>query len=115
MAENEANKTDYFIAYLLLLITGIIVYFISGEKDRKAKFHALQAIMLGIAQIIVIVFLSTIYLAIIGKVLSLLIWIYGIYIGIEAYNGNEVVVPYITEFAKEMAGIKSNDKGKINS
>ncbi len=91
----------YFLAYLLLWLTGIIVYLTSGRSDKKAKFHAIQAIFLGVIGIIISVFFSILYVPLVSSLLNFLIWIYALYVGFQAYNGVEVDIPYITEYAKK--------------
>ncbi len=75
------------------------------------KLHSFQAIFLGIVAIIVAVLFDWIpVIGLLGSLLGLLIWLYGLYVGFEAYNGRDVVIPYITEYAKRYSGYdtKSN-------
>jgi uncharacterized membrane protein len=95
---SDNKDIAYFLTYLLLWITGLIVYFTKAHDDKKAKFHAIQAILLGlisaIISIIILPFLPVIW------ILSFLIWIYGLYIGYLAYNGKPANIPYISGFAQ---------------
>lgn len=84
----EENKVIYILTYFFALISGIIVYLIAGDNERL-KFHAKQAIILGV--IIVIVGFIPIL-----SIISLLLWLYGIYIGYKAYKGEDIGLPFIT-------------------
>ncbi|MEM0139670.1 MAG: hypothetical protein QXZ44_03560, partial [Ferroplasma sp.] len=48
----ENNKIMFIVAYLIPVVTGVIVYILYGEKDKKLKFQAVQSILLGIVWII---------------------------------------------------------------
>ena len=82
-----------FLAYVFSLLGGIIVFVIS--KDKFAKFHAMQAILLGI--IMTVCSITIILIPIAG-----LVWLYGLYIGIVyAYKGQKYKIPYIGEYAEK--------------
>jgi uncharacterized membrane protein len=60
------------------------------------KFHAIQAILLGIAAfIIVLIPVPFFYL------IGFLVWIYGMYVGVVAYNGRDISMPVIGEYAEK--------------
>jgi uncharacterized membrane protein len=99
--EAKKNNIVYFLAYFLLWLTGIIVYFTSGKTDKTAKLHAIQAIFIGAISIIISIFFGLLGLVIISNVLNFIILIYAWYVGFEAYNGVEVNIPYITDYAKK--------------
>ncbi len=92
-AQSDANLL-YLLTYVLLWLTGILVYITEGQKDKRAKFHALQAIFLGV----VVTILG--YIPII-RILALVLWIYGIYIGIRAYQGTDISIPVLGDYAKK--------------
>ena len=48
----EQNSIIYLLAYVIPLLTGIIVYIIYGDRNKRFKFHGLQAILLGVIIII---------------------------------------------------------------
>ena len=103
------------VAYLLTILTGIVVYLISKEKFDR--FHAVQAIFLGL------VFIAISYgLGIVGIVLALIPvigWIGSVCIFIatvlmlpaaivivlfaawKAYNGETYKFPYIGDLAEK--------------
>ncbi len=97
MEAKTRQKADftYIVIYLLELLTGILFFIISGNEKRK-KQHSIQAIVLGVISIV----LTPIPIPFVW-VLTLLIWIYGLYIGYMASIGIDVEIPAITDFAKK--------------
>lgn len=95
------DSAFFIIAYVLEIVTGIIVLLIKADDDKRLKLHSFQAIFLGIVAIVVWVLLGWIpIIGILGDAIGLLIWLYGLYVGFEAYRGNDIIIPYITEYAK---------------
>ncbi len=91
------NRMMMLVAYILSWLTGLIVYFTAGKDDPEVRFHAVQAIGIGIAQIICAFFF---WLFFIPLLISFALWIYGIYIGYKAYStGERILVPFIGEYA----------------
>jgi uncharacterized membrane protein len=89
----KSSDFTYILIYFFTWLSGIIFFFISGSDKRK-KQHSIQAIVLGIVAIIIAL------IPFIG-VLTLLVWIYGLYIGYKASTNSDVSIPYITDFAKK--------------
>lgn len=86
--------------YFFLWLSGIIVYlFTSKKSDEYLKFHALQAILLGI----VITILGWLSFIPFMFIVTIILWIYGIYVGYQASEGKDIVMPIIGDFAKEHA------------
>lgn len=98
-SSSKSGDAVYILAYILSFISGIIVYAIA-QSDARKRFHGLQAIVLGVVGFI----LS--FIPFVGGIIALLIWLYGLYIGIEGYNGNDVLVPALGDWAKATAGYK---------
>ena len=90
------DRVVYIFAYLLTWISGILVYITLGQKNKRMKFHALQAIMLGIAAFI-IAWIPIPFFFLIG----FLLWLYGMYVGVVAYNGRDISMPIIGEYAEK--------------
>lgn len=101
-SKNQKHKRNLVLCigtYFFTWISGIIVYlFVNKKEDEYLKFHGLQAILLGIV-ITVIFWLPIPFL----PILSLILWIYGIYVGYEASEGKDIEMPIIGEFAKKHA------------
>lgn len=99
-AKGETDvKTMSFVAYVLGWLTGLIV-FLMAKDNKELKFHGMQSILLNVATIIVGMVLSVV---LIGIIVFPLGWIYGLYIGWKAYNGEKVLVPYLGEYAEKFA------------
>ena len=95
----ESDKDSiYFLAYLLTWITGLVVYFTKAKTDKKARFHSIQAMLLGLLSIIISIVILPFFP--IAWVLSFLIWIYGLYIGYRAYSGMPANIPYLSDYAQ---------------
>ncbi len=101
--ENKGKDIAYFVAYFLTWLTGIIFYFVAGDNKRM-KFHALQALFIGIAQIVIGLAFSFIRLGTLGGAINILITLYAWYVGFKASQGTDVMVPYISKYAKDYSG-----------
>lgn len=95
--EKSDKEIIYVLNYLVLFLSGILVYVTEGQRNKRAKFHALQAIFLG-----VIVFLLSYFPFV--NIIALVLWIYGIYIGVRAYDGIDMSIPVIGDYAKRYSG-----------
>lgn len=97
------------LCYLFGFITGIIFLVIAPyNQDKAVRFHAFQSIFLNIA-IIAIGILLSILTAITGFAFflfpllwlgSFIIWLYMMF---TTYNGRNVHLPLISEFAEKQA------------
>lgn len=117
MAAKRDDNAWYIIAYVVPVVTGIIVLFLKGEEDNRLKLHSMQAILLGILWVVVAVVFNIINLIlfffwIFTAILLLFIWLYGLYVGLRAYNGFDVVIPTITEYAKRYSNYKESTRSK---
>ncbi len=68
------------------------------------KFHALQALFIGIAQILIGVVFSLIFLGFVASVINILLTLYAWYVGFRASQGKDIYVPYLSKYAKEYSG-----------
>ncbi len=115
VSDDNENSIMYVIAYLIPILTGLFVYIAYGE-NKRLKFHAVQAIILGIGIFIVdIVFYIISFLVLfsfpilyIGDVIGILLWIYGLYIGYKASLGNDIYIKYIGDYASSMSGFSKH-------
>ena len=114
MAKDFSEKVIAdFLAYLLLWITGVIVYFTKGRDNPRTKFHSIQAILLGLVSAIISIVSGLIGLLAITWVINFLIWLYGLYVGFKAYNGTDISIPFISEYSQAHSDyeIKTEKKG----
>ncbi|HMK46429.1 MAG TPA: hypothetical protein VK436_07360 [Methanocella sp.] len=84
----EQNRLIVFIGYILTWLGGIIILLV-GKDDRTMKFHAFQAIILGIVVVLTCWFC-----------VGFLIWLYMIYGGFLVYSGKEFRAPVIADFVE---------------
>ena len=91
---DEVTSDDKLWALLgyIFGIIAVLALLLEDKKNRPfLKFHAMNALMLW-----VVIFLTS---WICG--LGLIVWIYGIYLGIKAYGGDWIEVPALTDFARK--------------
>jgi uncharacterized membrane protein len=100
--EKEKGNIMYIFTYILSWLTGIIVFITEGQKNPRLKFHSLQAIFLGI--IATIIDLVLFFIPFLGPFLAFLIWVYGMYISVKAYNGEDIKSPIIGDYAAKYSG-----------
>ncbi len=114
---NTAGLTDNVagaLCYLGLLITGILFLVLEPySRNRAVRFHALQAILLNIAWIVVwfalnvVLGLVHVLGLVFGLFLSPLLWLafvaLWIYMIVTTYQGKTVVLPVIGPLAQKQA------------
>jgi uncharacterized membrane protein len=111
MSDNQDNSIMYVIAYLIPILTGVLVY-IMYNNNKRLKFHAIQAIILGIAilfvdiifYIISFVIFPPIFYA--GSIIEIILWVYGLYIGYKASLGTDISIKYIGDYASSQSGFQ---------
>ena len=89
------ERVLYIAAYLFTWISGILLYITLGQTNKRMKFHAVQAILLGIATFIIAVIPLPFF-----TLIAFLVWVYGMYVGVVAYNGRDISMPVIGEYAE---------------
>ncbi len=94
----ENDRILYLLAYVFTIISGAIIYLFFSKDNKQLKLHSEQAIILGV--IIIVVEAVLFLVPYIAGIIGLLIWLYGIYVGFEAYMSNDVKIPYITDFVR---------------
>ena len=101
---NEQAVTDDdrlwgLLSYLLNPIIPLIILFSEDRKNNPfLRYHAVMALGLG-------VIVTVASLIVIGVCLAPFVGIYAIYLGIKAFQGEMVEVPFLTNFAKEQGWI----------
>lgn len=99
----DTSSDDKLWALLSYIITIIIPLIVLLTEDKKArpymKFHAIQS--LGLSAVLwILIILGSVTLGI-TACLGMLVWFYGIYIGVKAYQGETVEVPWMTNFMRQ--------------
>jgi uncharacterized membrane protein len=92
------DKLWALLAYVLTPLVPIIIFLMEDKKNRPfLKAHNAQALVLGVVSLIFAIFLSW---TVVLTCVPLGIFIYCIYLGIQAYNGKYVEIPVISNFVK---------------
>ncbi|MEJ2746527.1 MAG: DUF4870 domain-containing protein [Anaerolineae bacterium] len=110
ITEEPMNSTDgitdddklwAFLAYVFTPIVPIILLLMEDKKDRPfIKAHNAQALAWGIVNVVGGTILSSVLFFCLGAP-SILIWAVGVYWGWQAYQGQEVTIPFLTDFVKQ--------------
>lgn len=103
-----SEKTKCILAYIFSWIGGLIVLFAVKDNERNTKFHAAQAIVIGLGYMIITFAyrILPIYIPFLSTALSvvyLLCIVFGI---IKACNEEDPELPVIGGIAKSIFGKK---------
>jgi len=116
----EAKKSDDnlmgALAYLLGIITGVIMYVMYKDKSKFVAFHGMQSIILGITVLVVwiavvVVGMVLMFIPFLGWIIDIILWlgtaliILGtvIFMMYKAYSGEKYKLPFIGEIAEKYA------------
>ena len=95
---DEVDSNDRLIAALIYVFTPlspIIILFLEDVKNRPfIKAHNAQALVIGILFFIINIVLSW------TCIVPLAVFAIAIYLGYRAYQGEEFVIPVVTDFVK---------------
>lgn len=84
-----------------IVLVAIIVLLMEEKKARPfIKFHAVQSIAANVAFFIVSIVLSTVTLGF-GGICVPLLWFVFLYWAYKAYQGENVEIPFVTDFIKK--------------
>lgn len=100
------DKILLLLAYPIWIIVGLIIIFSEKKKNPFLAYNGYQSIFLGIALLIIgfvlqIVLSMTIVLIVLMPLVGLGLWIYQWYLGFKAMQGENIVLPYITDWTKK--------------
>ncbi len=107
--DQDKERTLAAVAYILTWITGLIIYLIADKDAKYARWHAIQAIGLGIAVFVLGILLNILgfLLGSVAFLLSSLLWlgtiVLIIILAIKAYQGTQVRLPVLADFADKKA------------
>lgn len=88
------------LSYIFAPLIGIIALLMEDKKARPyVKFHAVQSIVASIAFVVVAIVISVVTLGFGGLCVPLL-WLVFLYWAYQAYQGQSVKIPLITDFIK---------------
>ena len=97
MDVSDDDKLWALLAYVLTPLIPIIIMLMADKKERPfIRAHNAQALIWGIISIVVGSVLSFLFC-----IPGLILWLVGCYWGYQAYQGQLVDIPVITDFAKK--------------
>lgn len=100
-AQADQNRLLAALAYPIWIIALIIV-FTDMKKDAFMRHHGWTALFWGVAWLVIYIGLSILpFLWMIGWVVRLIWFVGSIYYALQAYNGKEVTIPVVSDFAKK--------------
>jgi uncharacterized membrane protein len=101
----DDDKLWALLCWIFAPLVPIIVLLLEDKKNRPfIRYNAMQGLIVGAAAVVLSGILGSLTFCI-GSLIWPVIWIYQIYLGIQAYNGNWVEVPVVTDFAKNQGWI----------
>ena len=87
----QDDKLWSLLSFIFCPLIGIVVLLLEDKKNRPfLRYNAVVSIVLGVITIV----LSWACIGIIA-------WIYGIYLGVKAYQGETVEVPVISDWVRK--------------
>ena len=93
------DKLWVLLAYIFTPIVPVIILLMEDKKNRPfIKAHNAQALAWGIVLYVVSIILSFV---VVGACIGGLGFLFGIFLGIKAYQGNYIKIPVITDFVKK--------------
>ncbi|WP_420628882.1 DUF4870 domain-containing protein [Candidatus Leptofilum sp.] len=96
----DDDKLWSLLAYVFTPVIPIVILLMDDKKSRPfIKAHNAQALAWGLVNLIGGTILSSVLFFCVGLP-SVLIWAVGAYWGWQAYQGQEVTIPVITDFVK---------------
>jgi uncharacterized membrane protein len=105
LGTDEVTQDDKLWALLgwLFWPIALIVLLLEEKKARPfIKYHAIQSLALGVVGYIIAALLSTVF---IGCFVGLAVLVYTIYLAVQAYQGQWVEIPFVTDFCKNQGWI----------
>lgn len=81
-------------------LVALIVLFLEDKKSRPyIKFHAVQSLAANVLFYVVITILSVVTLGF-GGLCAPLLWLVFLYWGYQAYQGQDIRIPFVTDFIR---------------
>jgi uncharacterized protein len=100
----DDDKLWSLLSWIFTPLVPIIVLLLEDKKQRAfIKYHAMQALVLGVAGYIISSILAPV---VIGCITGPLLLVYFIYLGIQAYGGKWVTIPVVTDFCVNQGWIQ---------
>lgn len=102
-ASAQNSRTLAAVAYVLTFITGIVILLVAKD-DKYARWHAIQAIGLGIFAVVVAILLEMLpFLGMLSLLWNLAVLVAVVLLAVKAYQGEKVRLPVVAEVADKNA------------
>lgn len=98
-SSNESERGLAAVAYVLTWITGLIIYFLAKPEQRYAKWHAVQAIGLGIVAVLGAIVFAILPIPYLTTIWWLLVIVAIIVFAVKAYQGERMRMPVVADMA----------------
>ena len=103
MDVTDDDKLWALLSWIFAPLVPIIVLLLEDKKTRPfIKYNAMQALILSVVGYVISAVLSAV---LIGCFVGVALVVYQIYLAIQAYGGNWVKIPVVTDFAKNQGWI----------
>jgi len=90
------------LAYLLTPVIPIIILLMEDKKSRPfLKAHNMQALILGVAEYIIVAILSAVSFGVLGCVVFVAVVVVNVWYAIKANRGEVFEIPLITNFVRQ--------------
>ncbi len=97
MEISDDDKLWALLAYVLTPIVPILILVIEEKKQRPfLRAHNAQALAWGLLTLI-----ASLVTSFLCGILGLVMWLVGCYWGWQAYQGQMVTIPVVTDFVKK--------------
>ncbi|HUN22938.1 MAG TPA: hypothetical protein PK299_07390 [Anaerolineales bacterium] len=94
----DDDKLWALLAYVLSPLMPVIIMFMDDKKNRPyLRSHNAQALVVGLVNLLAALTISWLTCGL----LSIVIFIFQIYWGMQAYNGKTVEIPVISKFCRD--------------
>ena len=98
------DKLWAMLGYIIPIIA-IVVLFMEDKKNRPyIKFHAVQSIAANVVFFVVGTILTTVTIGF-GGLCVPLIWLVFLYWAYQAYQGQDVKIPFVTDFIRNQGWV----------
>ena len=88
-----------------IVLVAIIVLFMDDKKNRPyIKFHAVQSIAANVVFFVLATIITTVTIGF-GGLCVPLIWLVFLYWAYQAYQGQDVKIPFVTDFIRNQGWV----------
>lgn len=102
-SSNDSERGLAAVAYILTWVTGLIIYFVAKPEQHYAKWHAIQAIGLGIVATVGAIVLAVLPIPFLSTIWGLLVIVAIIVFAVKAYQGERLRMPVVADMADKNA------------